>query len=290
MWQRIAYPFPPDGQAHCFSTTPYPSFLVNRGITWPELPKGPEEEIEVPALPDEDLQEIVNNMHLALPFMDSRGECTALVLLAYGTVLFPAGDLPFAGFAESTSNFVFPQHRVGNIRRRTRGLLSAAQRRWHNFQNNESSETVVQAARALALLNLAGYPQPGTDRGDANVVGLWRHKVTHKILALVGCDCALDLPGAMLTFVLNEPVDRIDAKQMGALASTGRAHLRLEFLFPSVVKVLSVEQKSVSLGYCVCCFQPCYSPKRCAKCKTSTYCSRHCQKVDWPKHRLCCAK
>ncbi|GAW13665.1 hypothetical protein ANO14919_030540 [Xylariales sp. No.14919] len=43
-------------------------------------------------------------------------------------------------------------------------------------------------------------------------------------------------------------------------------------------------------GTCNSCKKASSELKRCAKCSTTLYCSRNCQKTDWKAHKKICSK
>ncbi|EXJ91678.1 hypothetical protein A1O3_00228 [Capronia epimyces CBS 606.96] len=50
-----------------------------------------------------------------------------------------------------------------------------------------------------------------------------------------------------------------------------------------------VDTSSTPSGQCAACRKT-TNLKRCAKCKTTQYCSQECQKTDWKEHKKSCSK
>lgn len=166
-----------------------------------------------------------------------------------GTVVLCEKPVPFAGFTPPPgargTEFRLPVHRLRNGPAQGRAILLAAET-WLQEFSARSPEKESGARSALAVLSEAGYPLPGRDDSDANVVALWRQTPEIKEgatswLALVQCRChRVAEHVASRMGVLVEFQSKPTFEQLRELADSGREQFRLEFFGPRVTTVYAL--------------------------------------------------
>lgn len=117
---------------------------------------------------------------------DSGNRVVALssgTLINVGTSTDSGGS--FAGFAKDESRFYIPSHRFLNSHEGVKHALYTAQKDWETWSQDASKEDVNASKKALGQLASMGYPQPGMDESDGNVVKMWAHTTENKGAALV---------------------------------------------------------------------------------------------------------
>lgn len=104
-------------------------------------------------------------------------EGSKIIELSQGTIISEHG-LPaekFKGFARPDSTFKLPLHRLPSSKLAA-GILLAAERAWGRDSARLEPEDRELFERAFALVEDVGYPAPGWNEADANVLAFWAKK------------------------------------------------------------------------------------------------------------------
>ena len=178
------------------------------------------------------------------------GQADGLVVLSHGTLIgtgLPAGET-FRGFARPGSEYVMPCHRFGHStdeEKRAHGgrMLKSAELTWERDSPQLSEKEREAALRGLFTLQQTGYPRPGWDDADANVVAAWKHAGAGEMVQLAalvrlrcfGPNVAVFVEASCRATGLAG--GEILADLLLPLANAGRVVFREDYLLPAVAAV-----------------------------------------------------
>jgi hypothetical protein len=168
---------------------------------------------------------------------------STLVMLGCGTVVAWAPDeapAMFAGFAgdrgtqAAGARYGIPLHVVGS-KKDVRQSLAEAQKRLEALVEGGRPGEAVWMSTAAAVLAAAGYPNPGNEASDANVLAAWR--VSDEWVSLVGLRLFERAPAGYRVGVLVRTSRLGDPGDWAGAAAIGRNHYRFDYVGPQVFAV-----------------------------------------------------
>jgi hypothetical protein len=265
-WTRVPLPaIPPemakDFVAHSVTTATDPSAMTAPSFDWQAL-RGADmtgmtdckpEIIELARAHFATACELVPSL------LETVQRTDAITVLSCGTVIVTSsGDTRtphFEGFAADrrTPDGIqhrIPIHRFVNSENDGKSRLFYAQQHYDAFVAAHDGPTNAHANRALAAVALIGYPNPGTDAADANVIALWRRKDPPQgvepskrgndwlgFVRCAGFDATASFVGVLVSFKLKDMKRAPDLALTKAVADAGRDSFRYDIFDPRIVGV-----------------------------------------------------
>jgi len=239
--------------AHSVTLSTDPSVTFAPCLDWEGFSSyaGPGEDLKT-APADPDRVRLLSSIASLLPQHWGKRE-GSVILLKHGTAVFvpPGREARFAGFAPKEPKrgplHRMPVYRFAEKEVDAANSLVQSQRRYESFLR-EHPECEREVDFAFSMLNGVGYPLPGQETSDANVVALWNRpsravgQVQHRDWAAF-VECSARSAPELGTIVITSMPASIypDApNHMEWFASKGRDQLRLEFLEPEALALLPI--------------------------------------------------
>jgi hypothetical protein len=253
-WTRVPLPaIPPemakDFVAHSVTTATDPSAMMAPSFDWQSLRDADMTEMEdsKPEISELARAHFATACELVPSLLEAVQPTDAITVLSCGTVIVTCGGdtrTPhFEGFAADrcTPDGIqhrIPIHRFVNSENDGKSRLFYAQQHYDAFVAAHNGPTNAHANRALAAVALIGYPNPGTDAADANVIALWyRGNDWLGFVRCAGFDATASFVGVLVSFKLKDMKRAPDLALTKAIADAGRDSFRYDIFDPRIVGV-----------------------------------------------------